>query len=231
MSKIDNSRGQKLAAMLNVALAGKAYFDDMGDGTLINSSLKKNAEVNITIRSGEAGVAVAKMDKYGDYVGFQELGDFKWNDADGIVAALRAEFPSLRRSNPARRTVVHKAARRNPTRMGVSVKDGVLTYNGARDNNLVLREPGLPNLDRMNESELMSLWHATYIGGLKVARFLFPSRPKDYVNATRSIGGWASNKATAMRTAASGDAHATEVYESIADSIYRGLPAYARWRR
>ena len=110
MSKIDNSRGQKLAAMLNVALAGKAYFDDMGDGTLINSSLKKNAEVNITIRSGEASIAVAKMDKYGDYVGFQELGDFKWNDADGIVAALRAEFPSLRRSNPARRRPASRRA-------------------------------------------------------------------------------------------------------------------------
>jgi hypothetical protein len=95
----------------------------MGDGTLINSSLKKNAEVNITIRSGEASIAVAKMDKYGDYVGFQELGDFNWRDPDGIVAALRAAFPSLRRSNPARKTA---ARRRNPgtgrTIPGPSVK-------------------------------------------------------------------------------------------------------------
>lgn len=112
MSKINDTRGQKLAAMLNAALDGAAYFDDMGDGTLINSSLKENAEVNITIRSGEAGVAIAKMDKYGDYVGFIELGDFKWNDVDGILAALREKFPEIRRSNPGRRPASRRAGPR-----------------------------------------------------------------------------------------------------------------------
>jgi len=115
-------------------------------------------------------------------------------------------------------------------KIGVRVKDGVMTYTGAHGQQLVLRKPGLPNLDAMSDSELMSLWHATSIGGFTVARFLFPSRPKDYVRTTRSIGGWASNKATAMKCRASGDTHGEEIYGNIAASIYRDLPAYARWK-
>lgn len=109
----------------------------------------------------------------------------------------------------------------------VKVKDGVLTYTGR--NNLTLEEPGVPNLDAQTEDWLMSFWHATYIGGWAVARFLFPERPARYVTVTGKLGNYASNKATAQRERLAGNIESALYYERIADSIYEDLPDYARW--
>jgi hypothetical protein len=168
-------------------------------------------------------VAKRKLDRSGNLVGMKVLGQFSAHDATGIARALSSHRAGSMKGSRSRGS-------RALAKIGVRVKGDVMTYTGAHGQQLVLRKPGLPNLDAMSESELMSLWHATYIGGFTVARFLFPSRPKDYVRTTRSIGGWASNKATAMKCRASGDTHGEEIYENIAASIYRDLPAYARWK-
>ena len=113
----------------------------------------------------------------------------------------------------------------------VRIRGTALVYTPASAYNppLTLTEPGPPNLDAMTERELRSFWHATYVGGWAVARFLFPDRPKNYVSATRALGNYASNKGTAMACRLRGAIQEATVYEGIADRIYDDLPDYARW--
>lgn len=92
-----------------------------------------------------------------------------------------------------------------------------------------LTERGAPNLDCRTPSELMAFWHASYVGGWSLARFLFPDRPRGYVAVTGHLGGYASNKATAMTCRERGDIVAAESYERICETIYESLPDWARW--
>ncbi len=94
----DDTRGQKLVAMLNAVLPSWARFDDLGDGTLVNErSIAPDArEVNITIRDGEATITVIERDDdTGDYLDEDELGEVKWNDVTSIVGILADEFPAI----------------------------------------------------------------------------------------------------------------------------------------
>lgn len=84
------------------------------------------------------------------------------------------------------------------------------------------------NLDCMSPDELFEFWMC-YKSGRNSARTLFPARPAGYVNATRRLANYASNKAVAMQCRLRGDIVAAQVYEIICDSIYDGLPAFARW--
>ena len=93
----DDTRGQKLAAMLNAVLPAWARFDDLGDGTLVNErGIAPDGTVNITVRDSEAAIAVMLEDEEtGEYLGEDELGEVKWNDVTSIVGILVDEFPGI----------------------------------------------------------------------------------------------------------------------------------------
>jgi hypothetical protein len=86
------------------------------------------------------------------------------------------------------------------------------------------------NLDGMNEDELWAIWGRTNsVRPIAFARQLFPLAPKGYVRATKDLGHYASNKATAMMCRRQGAIQSASMYEGIADRIYAKLPEYARW--
>lgn len=85
------------------------------------------------------------------------------------------------------------------------------------------------NLDSMEEGDLTEVWKRIHWAPVKTARELFPERPKGYVTATRNLGYYAINKATAMSCRCQGDIPAAQVYEKICESIYIELPWWARW--
>lgn len=87
------------------------------------------------------------------------------------------------------------------------------------------------NLDGYLEPEtLWEFWRdAQGLRPIALARVLFPSKPSGYVTATSGLGNYAANKATAMECRFRGDIQAAFVYETICESIYSGLPEYARW--
>jgi hypothetical protein len=89
---------------------------------------------------------------------------------------------------------------------------------------------GPPNLDAMlSADEVRSIWYAVHRSPVTVARRGFPTRPRGYVSATRLIGAYAANKATAMECRARGDINNSACgYERICDAIYDRLPDYAR---
>lgn len=85
------------------------------------------------------------------------------------------------------------------------------------------------NLDSMPADDLMALWDQTNsVRPIKFARELFPNRPKGYLQATRDIGNYAANKATAMQARVRGDIETAMMYENICSRIYKRLPDYAR---
>jgi hypothetical protein len=86
------------------------------------------------------------------------------------------------------------------------------------------------NLDGMIIEELMEFWnHAHSVRPIALARQLFPNAPKGYVRATKDLGNYASNKATAMQCRLDGKIDAALSYEAIAERIYNELPEYAKW--
>lgn len=85
------------------------------------------------------------------------------------------------------------------------------------------------NLDNEDSATLMSFWARTNsVRPIAFAKQLFPNREKGYVAATKSLGHYASNKATAIDCRLRGDIPAALMYESICDRIYRELPAWAK---
>ena len=90
-------------------------------------------------------------------------------------------------------------------------------------------ETGAPNLDAMERGELMEFWQATNVTPVTEARRLFPERPAGYVSATKNLGHYAANKATAMRCRLAGRPDSALQYEAICDRIYSDLPEFARW--
>lgn len=87
------------------------------------------------------------------------------------------------------------------------------------------------NLDGFfSPDALWEFWkHAHSVRPIQLARVLFPSRPKGYVNVTRDLGCYASNKATAMQCRLDGKINVALTYEQICESIYARLPEYAQW--
>ena len=86
------------------------------------------------------------------------------------------------------------------------------------------------NLDGMFPDELMEFWAKTNRQRpIKLARELFPEKPKGYVKAVRELGFYASNKATAMNCRERGDINTALMYEGICERIYTSLPEFARW--
>lgn len=93
----DDECGQRLAAALNKVLPSWGRFNDIGDGTLINEGgYDTESEVNITIRDGEAGIAIIGRDyDTGDFTGERDLGYTDWDDVTSIVGLLAEAYPSL----------------------------------------------------------------------------------------------------------------------------------------
>ena len=85
----------------------------------------------------------------------------------------------------------------------------------------------VPNLDAMDHEDLMSFWAMHQRG--RVAWQVFPNGGKGTRNATGDLACYASNKATAIACRLRGDIATALSYERICDSIYEGLPAWARW--
>jgi hypothetical protein len=86
------------------------------------------------------------------------------------------------------------------------------------------------NLDCLTPAELMSLWNQTNsVRPIACARKWFPTCPKGYVRATKDLGHYAANKATAMELRIEGKIQTALMYEGICDRIYAELPDYAKW--
>ncbi len=84
------------------------------------------------------------------------------------------------------------------------------------------------NLDSESPESLWSFWKRTNsVRPIAFAKQLFPDRPKGYVRATKMLGHYASNKATAIICRLRGDNTAL-IYESICDRVYEDLPEWAR---
>lgn len=88
-------------------------------------------------------------------------------------------------------------------------------------------ENDVPNLDCMTPTALMQFWK-TYDRGRKY-RVVFPDGGPGTMRAVADLANYAANKATAMNCRIKGDIQTAMQYESICDSIYDGLPDYAKW--
>lgn len=86
------------------------------------------------------------------------------------------------------------------------------------------------NLDGMSQEELWTFFTSCKgVRPITRARKLFPSMPKGFVRATKSLANYAANKSTAMVCRARGEINSALMYEGIADRIYNELPEYAKW--
>lgn len=86
------------------------------------------------------------------------------------------------------------------------------------------------NWDSMPGEMLWKFWQITSsVRPIAVARQLFPTRPKGYVWTTKTLGAYASNKATAIRLRLAGNIAGAMTYEDICERVYQSLPAYAKW--
>ena len=85
------------------------------------------------------------------------------------------------------------------------------------------------NMDAMEPEELWHFWKLTNrVRPIAFARELFPTQPKGYIKATKLLGCYASNKATAMTLRLEGKIESAITYENICDRIYQELPEWAR---
>lgn len=88
----------------------------------------------------------------------------------------------------------------------------------------------VPNLDSMDYDELSDFWMSTNsVRPMKKARELFPDRPTGYLSATKGLGHYAINRATAIRCRKEGKIPEALKYEEICGVIYKSLPDYAKW--
>lgn len=88
------------------------------------------------------------------------------------------------------------------------------------------------NLDGTDDPEdLLAIARAlgTGIRPVAEARVLFPGRPEGYVQAAIGLRNYAVNRAVAIQCRRRGDIQGAQMYERIAEKIYRDLPAYAKW--
>jgi len=93
-----------------------------------------------------------------------------------------------------------------------------------------MEDSNVPNLDAMDPKALLEFWFTTNrVRPIRTARAIFPACPQEYVRATKDLGHYASNKATAMHCRMRGDISTASMYEDICERIYQKLPAFARW--
>src|SRR5438552_9983155 len=85
------------------------------------------------------------------------------------------------------------------------------------------------NLDSECEEDLWAFWKRTNrTRPIAFARQLFPNREKGYVRATKNLGHYAANKATAQQCRLEGNIETARSYETICDRIYTELPSFAK---
>lgn len=85
------------------------------------------------------------------------------------------------------------------------------------------------NLDSESIQDLWEFWKRTNsVRPIAFAKQLFPNREKGYVRATKNLGHYASNKATAMQCRLDGKTDTAIMYEKICDRIYNELPDWAK---
>jgi hypothetical protein len=84
-----------------------------------------------------------------------------------------------------------------------------------------------PNLDCVPTEELMAFWNTHQSG--RAYRELFPQGGKGTKRAAADLANYASNAHAARYCRERGDIGTAVMYENICDTIYRGLPAFARW--
>jgi hypothetical protein len=87
----------------------------------------------------------------------------------------------------------------------------------------------VPNLDAMARLECFRFWSDNHMGRRNRAARFFPDKPRGYVRALRDLCNYASNKSAAMLCRERGDIAGAQIYESICERIYSGLPPFARW--
>lgn len=109
---------------------------------------------------------------------------------------------------------------RNPQIIG-----DTLYFVDAHSRTLELRRTD--RLSAMDERRLMQFWLCSYYFPRVLGAFLFPDRPRGYQSAAGELGGYASNRATAL--ACSDRPEVAAGYQRIADDLCRDrLPAFAR---
>jgi hypothetical protein len=85
------------------------------------------------------------------------------------------------------------------------------------------------NLDSETSEDLMHFWQRTNsVRPISFAKQLFPTIPKGFIAATKNLGHYASNKATAQNLRLRGDVQTAMMYENICDRIYNELPEWAK---
>lgn len=85
------------------------------------------------------------------------------------------------------------------------------------------------NLDSMTSEDLTNFWSLAFqFHPVRTARILFPEKPKGFVRATKNLGLYAANKATAMNLRKEGSINDAVKYELICDKIYAELPKFAK---
>lgn len=87
----------------------------------------------------------------------------------------------------------------------------------------------VPNLDTKDADELWKFWQQVNNGPRRIARILFPEKPRGYVRATQHLANYACNKSVAMKCRLDGRIQSALTYEHIADRIYNDLPEFAKW--
>lgn len=90
---------------------------------------------------------------------------------------------------------------------------------------------GAPNIDcwSIDHDDITKLAQCLEQNSRRAGRIMFPDRPKGYVAATRNLGHYAWNKATAMQCRSRGDVIGATNYEAICERIYGRLPEFAKW--
>lgn len=88
-------------------------------------------------------------------------------------------------------------------------------------------DDGPPNLDDLTPEGLMRFWNRYQRG--QHYRELFPKGGKGTRRAAADLANYAANKSVAIKARLRGAVNTALEYERIADSIYEGLPDYAKW--
>lgn len=92
---------------------------------------------------------------------------------------------------------------------------------------LPLHEVGVPNLTDMDIEELTAFYGRHHEG--RYARLLFDVPPEGALRITKDLAHYAMNNLVAKRLRLNGDVATAQSYERICQSIYEGLPKFARW--
>ncbi len=78
----------------------------------------------------------------------------------------------------------------------------------------------------LNKKQCMEIWSMINLHPVKIARRLFPDRPKRYVSATINIGSYCLNKGVALGI---DDFEDAKKYIDICTRIWVYLPVWARY--